>query len=203
MQDIDSDELMVPGYVSRTKPDLLSAILIKAQMVVGIALGAVAGPVFAHAVVTQQTASWWVGGISVGTGVILVVAGLTSSKRRAQRLLLSHRYDRDDGAEDTTESRDPTVPMLGALLVYKYKVITPGQLERVLKEQQRRKEPRPRLGELLLEKGLVTKSQLYAALQYQSSRSTRVTAPRRVAAPGKEAAPLPPFRDTSPGPPSA
>ncbi len=169
----DSDGFVPPGYVSRTKPDSLSALLVKAQMAVGVALGAVAGPVFAHAVVTQQVASWWVGGICVFTGVVLTVAGLTSSKRRAQRLLLSATPTEGKQSKDAAEPTGPGVPMLGALLVYKYQVITEGQLERVLKEQQRRKEPRPRLGQLLLEMGLVTRSQLYRALEYQRSRSPK------------------------------
>jgi hypothetical protein len=169
----DSDGFVPPGFVRRTEPDSLSALLVKAQMAVGVALGAVAGPVFAHAVVTQQIASWWVGGICVFTGVVLTVAGLTSSKRRAQRLLVSARPTQENQSEDAAEPTGPGVPMLGALLVYKYQVITEGQLERVLKEQQRRKKPRPRLGQLLLEMGLVTRSQLYRALEYQRFCSSK------------------------------
>jgi hypothetical protein len=162
----EPDQIAPPGYVSRTKPDTLSALLVKAQMAVGIALGAVAGPVFAHAVVTQQVASWWVGGICVFTGVVLTVAGLTSSKRRAQRLLVSAKPSDGKQSEGEPEPSGPGVPMLGALLVYKYQVLTEAQLARVLAVQQKRKD-QPRLGQLLLEMGLVTKSQLYAALDYQ------------------------------------
>jgi len=165
----------------REPTDTVSSALVKAQLVVGAALAGVAGPLFAHAIVTHYTASWWIGGTCLATGVVLILAGLTSSKRRAQELL-SRQADGAGAQEETSRAgspRDPTMPMLGALLVYKYGVITEAQLQRALAEQRRLGEPRPRLGEVLLDLGLVTDLQLRKALAYQRSRAKQVAVPSR------------------------
>lgn len=162
------NDLFIPGYASRTKPDIITSILVMAQVVVGVALAATAGPVFAHAMTEDSTMLWVIGGVCLVTGVALAAAGLTSSRRRMQTLL--RRKPRAPAPE---QPRDPTVPMLGALLVYKYQVITEAQLQRALEQQQKekRKGRRMLLGEVLLEMGLVKEPQLRAALDYQRSRS--------------------------------
>jgi len=158
----------IPGYVSRTKPDTITSILVMGQVAVGIALAATAGPVFAHAMTGESTMLWIIGGVCLVTGVALAAAGLTSSRRRVQSLL--RRKPRAPAPE---QSRDPTVPMLGALLVYKYQVITEAQLQRALEQQHKakRKGRNMMLGEVLLEMGMVKEPQLRAALDYQRSRS--------------------------------
>jgi hypothetical protein len=171
----DSD----PMRPRRREPsDSLSGLLVKAQLVVGVALAGVAGPLFAHAISTEYTASWWIGGTCLGTGAVLILAGLTSSERRAQEPLSGQETGSTAERASNSErrQRDPTMPMLGALLVYKYGAITEAQLQRALAEQRRLGEPRPRLGEVLLDLGLVTDLQLRKALAYQRSRARQVAA---------------------------
>jgi hypothetical protein len=157
-------------YANRTRPDAITAVIVRAQVVVGVALAAIAGPVFAHALTAQSTMLWVIGGICLLTGVMLAVAGLTSSKRRMQALLRP-----DSPPAQSRQERDPTMPMLGALLVYKYKIISEAQLERAL-EQQRKEKRKGRevlLGQVLQEMSLVKDRDLKAALDYQRSRSQR------------------------------
>jgi hypothetical protein len=166
----NSKDLYPRVYASRTRPDAVTAAIVKAQVLVGVALAAIAGPVFAHAMTAKSVMLWVIGGICLMTGVVLAVAGLTSSKRRMQALLRP-----ESRAPQSGEERDPSMPMLGALLVYKYKVISEAQLERAL-ELQRREKRKGRnvlLGELLLEMGLAKEGQLRAALDYQRSRSRK------------------------------
>ena len=56
--------------------------------------------------------------------------------------------------------------LLGELLVYRYRLITKEQQGRAL-ERQREVERGRRLGEILIEMGFVTSSQLQDALDYQ------------------------------------
>ncbi|MBN1459240.1 MAG: hypothetical protein JXA57_06875 [Armatimonadetes bacterium] len=174
----DSD----PMQPQRREPhDPIADLLVKAQLVVGVALAGVAGPLFAHAIMTGYTASWWIGGTCLATGVVLILAGLTGSKRRAQELLSRQeaRLTAQRSPHAERGHRDPTMPMLGALLVYKYGVITETQLQRALSEQRKLGEPRPRLGEVLLDLGLVTDLQLRKALAYQRSRAKQVAVASR------------------------
>jgi hypothetical protein len=164
----DRDRPIVPEYASATKTDLLTRVLVAAQVIVGVAIAVIAGPVFARAVAQQSLMLWITGGVCLVTGVALAAAGLTSSKRRVQALL--HPESTSAAPE---QPRDPTMPMLGALLVYKYKLITEGQLEHALEHQRReaRKGNRLLLGDVLLEMGLVREGQLRRALEYQRSRA--------------------------------
>ncbi len=160
-------ELYPRVYTSRTKSDPVTSIIVGAQVVVGIVLATTAGPVFAHAMTSQSTMLWPLGGVCLVTGVALTVAGLTSTKRRTRALL-----SRDEPSAEPEDTRDASVPMLGALLVYKFGVITEAQLNRAL-EQQRRERRRGRdvkLGELLVEMGLVNERQLRKALDHQHAR---------------------------------
>jgi hypothetical protein len=58
---------------------------------------------------------------------------------------------------------------LGELLVYRYQLITEDQRDAAL-TQQRESVGKRRLGEVLVEIGLVTQAQLQEALDYQSQQ---------------------------------
>jgi hypothetical protein len=75
--------------------------------------------------------------------------------------------------------------MLGALLVYKYRSITEWELEKALEMQRKLGKQRKRLGEILVEMGMVTRSQLGTALDYQAAyvREKRARSGRSLAAP--------------------
>jgi hypothetical protein len=167
MEPTKRNDLFIPGYTRRTRPDAVTSALIMGQVVVGALLAVVAGPLFAHASTTDDAPAWWIGGTCLVTGILLVMGGLASRKKRIQRLLSSP----EPSAGSLPAPRDPTMPMLGALLVYKYRLITEGQLQRAL-EMQRKEKPNPRLlGDVLLEMGLITEAQLRKALDYQRSYS--------------------------------
>jgi hypothetical protein len=169
MEPTERNDLFIPGYTRRTKPDIITSLLIMGQVVIGVALAAIAGPLFAHASTTHDMPAWWIGGTCLVTGVFLVIGGLTSRRKRIQRLLSSP----EPSTDSQKAPRDPTMPMLGALLVYKYRVITESQLQRALEMQRKEKGNHKRLGELLLEMGLITEAQLRKALDYQQSQSRR------------------------------
>jgi hypothetical protein len=70
--------------------------------------------------------------------------------------------------EESSEAKEPSMPLLGALLVYKYQLITHRQLREAL-EEQRKTVPRRRLGEILVLKGLITVRELEEVLSFQQS----------------------------------
>jgi len=167
MEPTERNDLFIPGYTRRARPDTITTMLIIGQVVVGVALAAVAGPLFANASTKHDVPSWWIGGTCLVTGVFLVIGGLTSRKKRMKRLLATP----DPSAEPQKERRDPTMPMLGALLVYKYRAITEAQLARALEIQRKQKGDHKRLGDLLVEMGVITQAQLQKALDYQRTQA--------------------------------
>ena len=68
--------------------------------------------------------------------------------------------------EEAPEVQEPLVPLLGALLVYKYQLITHKQLREALEEQRKTVPPR-RLGEILVLRGLITLHELEESLAFQ------------------------------------
>ena len=89
----------------------------------------------------------------------------------------------EGGAEATpAASNDFLVPLLGALLVYRYQVLSEEQLQRALEQQRREGPDRRLLGEILLDMGLVTAPQLQTALEYQQEEARRKRAARTGAA---------------------
>ena len=141
--------------------------LIVGQVLVGIALGMLAGLAFQKAMVTSHSVFWWAGAVCLLIGGAAVVSAITGAARRRERLNLLRAAESAD-----SEPRDPTMPMLGALLVYKYQIISEGQLQRAMELQRKhtRKGRHLLLGQVLSEMGLVTPSQLDEALEYQQSR---------------------------------
>jgi hypothetical protein len=91
-------------------------------------------------------------------------------------------------AGDPAPERDSNVlvPMLGALLVYKYQFIKEWQLDKALELQRKQRRQRRRLGDILLEMAVVTRSQLRMALDYQDAylREKRANVGRKSAARG-------------------
>ncbi len=127
------------------------------RVVLGLALAAIAGVSFGHAWSNESTSLWVVGGVTLLTGVLLVLSGL---------------YVRNEPepppAPKTEEEREELIPLLGALLVYKYQLISHAQLQHGLEEQRRSTRL---IGEILVEQGLVTEGQVQVALAHQLSCS--------------------------------
>jgi hypothetical protein len=133
----------------------------------GTAFVLVAVLAFQKGLVTGWVASWRVGAFCLATGAGLLAWGLVSMRRRGRSTAPLSQ------SPAVVIRRDPTMPMLGALLVYKYRAITEGQLQRAM-EFQRKQKRRGRellLGQVLSqEMGLVSSSQLREALEFQQSR---------------------------------
>lgn len=125
------------------------------RVVLGLGLAAIAGVSFGHAWTNDNMSLWVVGGVTLLTGVLLVLSGLYV---RSQAVELP--------APSTGEEREELVPLLGALLVYKYQLISHAQLQRALEEQRRSTRL---IGEILVEQRLVTEEQLQTALAHQQS----------------------------------
>lgn len=131
------------------------------RVVVGLALATVGGVAFGHAWTREEIPLWSVGGISLLTGTLLALSGFYARSRPpgvAADVLIRTEPDGD---------YEPVVPLLGAILVYKYGWITQQQLNHALERQRREGPGRPRLGEILLDAGAISPSRLEQALEHQ------------------------------------
>lgn len=131
-----------------------------ARVVVGLGLAAIGGVAFGHAWTNDRGPMWWVSGITLLSGILLLLSGLYA--RSHPPGVKADVVFRDE----PPEQQEAVVPLLGALLVYKYHLITQEQLNEALEEQRGSSR---RIGEILLEKGLITESELKRALEYQRS----------------------------------
>jgi hypothetical protein len=135
-------------------------------MLAGLLVFGLGGVGLATAPLHHRPPAWWyVASALLLAGIFLIASG---SRGRLRPRLAS---DASPPAREPALERDPDVlvPMLGALIVYKYRWINEWQLERVLEGQRKQRKQRKRLGEILLEMGLVTRSQLGIALDYQTA----------------------------------
>jgi hypothetical protein len=148
----------------RSGPGLAWLIVTWGRLLVGLALAGEGGVLYAQARTDPSGPSLWVGVIAVALGAVLSLSGLYSiySRTRPQDVIIP---------DDIPSRPEPAMPMLGALLVYKYQVISEEQLERALEQQRREGRNKRRIGEILLDMGLISGADLQAALDYQRSRA--------------------------------
>jgi len=114
------------------------------RVATGFGLAIAAGADFGCAWAGGQTLLWWLGAAALVAGSVLMILGVYASRRPADMLL-------------------------GALLVYKYQAVTEEQLEQALAEQGHQRGKKRRLGQILVDLGYLTQSQLSEALAYQRS----------------------------------
>jgi hypothetical protein len=124
----------------------------------GLFLSATGGVILGHAWTAAQTAWWWIGGLTLLSAALLV---LSSFYVRGRVVGPPPRQQRP--AASGLVVRWP-VPTLGELLVEKYRLITVRQLEEALAKQGK---DGGRLGDILVEMGLVSQSHLEAVLEDQ------------------------------------
>jgi len=137
------------------------------RVVLGLLLAGTGGVAFGYAWTNESTSGWGIGGMTLLVGTLLVLSGLYARSHPP------HVSAAVTVIEEPPQTREPIVPLLGALLVYKYQLITHRQLREALEEQQRTR-PRRRLGEILALKGLITVTELEQALAEQSSCATQL-----------------------------
>lgn len=145
------------------QPGFVWLVVIWGRVVVGLGLGAIAGVSFGHAWTSEKLSMWFVGAISLLAAVLLVLSALYARKGAVPA---------GRGPEPAVRPVAPgerLVPLLGALLVYKYQLISHQQLAAAIAEQKRSKK---RIGEILMQMGLITETQLREALEYQQSFKT-------------------------------
>jgi len=132
------------------------------RLIVGLALVAEGGVLYAHARMSDGGPSWLVGAVAIVVGAVLALPGVTALYARSHtpEVIIS---------EPIPGSRDDSIPMLGALLVFKYKLITEDQLKHALEVQRKDGPNRRLLGGILLDMGLISSAELQTALAYQRS----------------------------------
>lgn len=144
----------------RARHDLTWLAVTWGRIFVGLAMAATSGIAFGRAWTRGDAAFWWVGGISLLLGIVVVASAFQARREEPPAHVPAKQQ------VVVQEQPSPLVPLLGALLVYRYQFITHEQLAKALAEQKR---SRRMLGEILVGMGLVTQRQLGEALEYQQS----------------------------------
>ncbi len=152
---------MGKGTSERSARDAVWVVLVWGRVAVGLVLVATGGVAFGHAWTREYVSLWWVGAITLLVGILLVVSGLCARSRPADITPQAAMPG------EAPPPQEPLVPLLGALLVYKYQRITHKQLNEALAQQRKEQKNRRRLGEILLEMGAITEPQLEEALAQQ------------------------------------
>jgi hypothetical protein len=148
------------GAEARGGGNVVWVVVVWARVVIGLMLGTAGGIAFGHAWTSESGPWWWVGAISLLTGILLLLSGLYARSRPPG---VTPEFV---AQEQAPAAQEPLVPLLGALLVYKYQRISHGTLEKAL-ERQRTEANRRRLGEILVSMEAVTRSDVEEALTYQ------------------------------------
>lgn len=147
------------------RQDRIWAGVIWLRVVFGLVLAGGGGVAIGHAWTSESTPWWAVGGTTLMVGILMVLSGVYA--RSHPRGIVPQVVI----TQEPAETREPSMPLLGALLVYKYQVITHRQLRQAL-EEQKKTTPRRRLGEILVLKGLITVRELEEALSFQQSAAS-------------------------------
>ena len=141
------------------------------RLAVGIAVTALVGGSVGYALSGKQGGMWWWG--MSATGMLIGAYSLYSAYREWRASAGTPGEAQDPAASRDSADLNVLVPMLGALLVYKHRFITEGQLQKALDIQRKRRKQRPRLGDVLLEMGVITQARLDKALAHQRDTARR------------------------------
>ncbi|MBN1459101.1 MAG: hypothetical protein JXA57_06165 [Armatimonadetes bacterium] len=157
------DVRSVRSTARRNDTDVSWVVVVWGLIVVGLALATVGGVAFGHAWTNEGTPMWWVGAITLLTGLLLVLSGLyMRSHPRGVAPEVGVRGE-------PTDTGEPVVPLLGAILVYQFRWVTQQQLNRALEQQRSEGRDKRRIGEILLDLEMITQAQLQEALDRQDS----------------------------------
>lgn len=130
----------------------------------------------------KSTPAWWIGASFFAlSGLFLsLLTHRTHPARRAHAAALPPGQADLNGRR--SDDQDVALPMIGALLAFRFRFINEWQLEKALAVQRKQRRSRQSLGRILLDMGLVTQSQLRQALDYQREYERRKRSRLREAA---------------------
>jgi len=130
------------------------------RIIIGMGLAGEGAWMYAHAKMNVEGSVWMVGAATAVAGALLSFTGVQALYRNILELRAARPF-----------GREPAIPKLGALLVYKYEVLTEEQLALALKKQREDPEEERRLGEILIDMGFITDAQLKEALVHQARQA--------------------------------
>jgi hypothetical protein len=130
------------------------------RLVLGLALAGEGAWLYAHARTNVDGPAWTIGAGAALIGALLSLSGVYTLYRHIIELRAAQPF-----------GREQAMPKLGALLVYRYEVLTEEQLEQALQKQREDPEEERRLGEILIDMGFITEPQLKEALAHQRARA--------------------------------
>jgi hypothetical protein len=130
------------------------------RMVIGLGLFGEGAWLYAHARTNVDGPAWTIGALTALAGALLSFSGVQLLYRHIIELRAAQPF-----------GREPAIPRLGALLVYKYEALTEEQLELALRKQREDPEEERRLGEILMDMGFITEDQLTEALAHQAAQA--------------------------------
>jgi len=125
-------------------------------LVAGLGITVVSGQVLGRAALTHSGGLWWIGGLLLLVGAVVVLCELAR-----ERAATGH-----EGKPRPTPQVHFGAPLLGRMLVEHYGFVTESELAAALIEQRG---TRRRIGQILLRRGAVTVEQLEEALGKQRS----------------------------------
>lgn len=130
------------------------------RLVLGLGLAGEGAWLYAHARTNIDGPAWTIGAGAVLVGGLLSFSGVYTLYRQIVELRAAQPF-----------GREPGMPKLGAILLYKFEALTEEQLGQALRKQREDPEEERRLGEILLDLGFITEPQLKEALAYQRERA--------------------------------
>lgn len=150
----------------RRRTGLAWAVATWGRLFIGVGLIGEGASLYAHAQTHVDGPAWCIGAGAALAGAVLALSGVRAIQARVR-------------AAQT--AGEPSIPKLGALLVYKFELLTEEQLEQALEEQREEPEKKRRLGEILLDMGLISAADLRKALRYQRSQARSAEAKPKTA----------------------
>jgi len=130
----------------------------RSRILLALGIAVPAGVILGRAILAEDLVSGAMGGLLIALSALLALSGLHSRGDR-------HDAEPIAAGLERVPLEKPS-PLLGELLVERHDIVTKQDLERALAEQRGTTQ---RLGEILIERGLITQAQIEMVLQDQRS----------------------------------
>ena len=146
------------------RPGLLRLVAAWSRLVLGLAFVGEGGVLYADARTHWAGHGSWVGAVAALAGALVGLSGICGIHAHL-------RSPKPNTSEDLPVEPEPSLPLLGAILIYKFRFISEDQLAAALEVQRKGGPPRRLLGGILLDMGALSMAELQQALSYQRSLS--------------------------------